>query len=177
MKKHFLLVDFDSAVKLTPAEKKKIDRWLAWASPVAEALLLKKGIIPKLKGVSSLRVSLLLCGEAKIRKLNRDYRQKDYVTDVLSFPSSENLRKSLKDAEIFDGELFVGDLAICHQKTIRQAREFSISYMDEFIHLFFHGLIHLMGYDHEISLKEEKLMEEWEKLALDLFSKTKKKGA
>lgn len=177
MKKHFLLVDFDSAVKLEPLEKKKIDLWLSWASPVVESLLLKKGIIPKLKGVKSLRVSLLLCGEAKIRKLNRDYRQKDYVTDVLSFPSSENLRKSLKDAEIFDGELFVGDLAICHQKTKKQAREFSISYMDEFIHLFFHGLIHLIGYDHEISLKEEKLMEEWEKVALDLFSKTKRKGA
>ncbi len=176
MKKHFLLVDFDSAVKLTPAEKKKIDLWLSWASPVVESLILKKELIPKLKGVKSLRVSLLLCGETKIRKLNREYRQKDYATDVLSFPSSENLRKSLKDAEIFNGEIFVGDLAICHQKTQKQAREFKISYMDEFIHLFFHGLIHLVGYDHEISSKEETLMEEWEKKALDLFSKVKDKS-
>lgn len=173
MKKHFLNVDFDSSIKLTPAEKKKLELWLSWASPVVETLLLKQDIIPKLKGVKCLRVSLLLCGEAKIKKLNSEYRQKDYVTDVLSFPSSENLRKSLKDAEIFDGEIFVGDLAICHQKTKKQAKEFGITYMDEFIHLFFHGLIHLMGYDHEISLKEEKLMEEWEKKALDLFSKTK----
>jgi probable rRNA maturation factor len=58
----------------------------------------------------------------------------------------------------------------------QQAKQFNISYMDEFIHLFFHGLIHLMGYDHEISEEEERLMQLWEKLALDNFSK-KKKGA
>jgi probable rRNA maturation factor len=49
--------------------------------------------------------------------------------------------------------------------------------MDEFIHLFFHGVIHLMGFDHEISLKEEKIMEAWEEVALKKFGDLKRKSS
>src|SRR5690606_12682401 len=128
------------------------------ASEVLETLWDKK--IISVKKPKVLHVSLLICGEAKIKELNREYRGKDKVTDVLSFPAHEDLRKSRLETD----ELFLGDLAICHQQTKRQAREFKIGYFDEFIHLFFHGVIHLMGYDHEISLKEEKLMEKWEQI-------------
>jgi probable rRNA maturation factor len=88
-----------------------------------------------------------------------------------------SLRQAPAQGEFRGQELFLGDLAICHQKVISQADEFNISYFDEFIHLLFHGVIHLVGYDHEISLKEEKIMELWEEKALSLFSKAKKKGA
>lgn len=170
MKKHpFLTVDYHSTVKLTPAETKKINAWLLYAGHTLEKLLEMKVIkAPKLEHIS---VSLLICGEKKIKELNSDHRNKDKVTDVLSFPSFENLRKGVYK----ERELFLGDLAICHQVTKRQAREFKITYFDEFIHLFFHGVLHLLGYDHEISLKEEKIMEEWENTALEIFSETKKK--
>lgn len=171
MKKHpFLVVDYLSTVKLTASEERQIRKWLDVAGQVVEKLL-KDKIIPT-KKVNSLEVSLMICGDGRIRELNRQYRQKDKVTDVLSFPAHEDLRKTTYQFE----NLFLGDLAICHAQTKRQAREFKITYMDEFIHLFFHGLIHLMGYDHEVSLKEEKLMEKWESLALEEFSKAKKKA-
>jgi len=169
MKKHpFLQLEYHSTVKLSTAEKAKLTKWFAVASEVLECLWDKK--IISVKKPKALHVSLLICGEAKIKELNREYRGKDKVTDVLSFPAHEDLRKS----KLKTDELFLGDLAICHQQTKRQAREFKIGYFDEFIHLFFHGVIHLMGYDHEISLKEEKLMEKWEQIALTTFSEIKK---
>lgn len=177
MKKHpFILFEFHSSVKLKSSESAKIHKWLGMASLVMGELITEKKLIHPgwLKQASSIRVSLLLCGEAKIRKLNREHRDKDYVTDVLSFPSFESLRKPPNKDDFLSSEIFLGDLAICHQKTIKQAKQFDISYWDEFIHLTMHGMIHLMGYDHEISAKEEKLMESWENKALTRFSDIKK---
>jgi probable rRNA maturation factor len=172
MNKHpYLTVEMQSSVKMTPAQIKKLQQWLKWASESLEDFM-EEGAIPQGK-MTGIQVSLLICGEARIKKLNSEYRQKDKVTDVLSFPHHESLRNKKPE---HSGVIFLGDLAICHQKTAKQAKEFSISYWDEFIHLFFHGILHLMGFDHEISLKEEKLMEKWEDRLLTIFS-TKKKGA
>ena len=170
MKKHpFLQVDYHSTVKFSPSEERQIKKCLQLAGEVVHDLF-KKKIIPA--SVKKLEVSLLICGDARIRELNREYRLKDKVTDVLSFPAHEDLRK-----RIFKGDvLFLGDLAICHPQTRRQAKQFNITYWDEFIHLFFHGLIHLLGYDHEISMEEEELMEGWEQEALKTFSKIKKRA-
>lgn len=176
MKKHsFIQVDFHSAVKIPAKDLAKMSKWLNMASEVMEQLVKKDKLIHAswLKKTDGIRVSVLLCGESKIKKLNREYRGKDYATDVLSFPTFETLRKAKPKDGFPSPEIFLGDLAICHQKAIKQAQEFDISYWDEFIHLYIHGLIHLMGYDHEISPKEEKIMQKWEKEALDFFSKIK----
>lgn len=164
----FLQVDYLSTVNLQPSLDRKISQWLNTASFVLEYLF-KQKIVPVKTG--QIHVSLLICGDLRIRKLNREFRNKDKVTDVLSFPANDNLRKNSLNQE----HLFLGDLAICHPKTIKQAKQFQISYMDEFIHLFFHGVIHLLGYDHELSAQEEKLMEKWEQLALKKFSELNKK--
>jgi probable rRNA maturation factor len=169
MKKHpFLTVDYQATVKFSPKEMRQMEQWLYMAGDVLQFLFTKKIIPGKVK---HLQVSVLICGDSRIRELNREHRNKDKVTDVLSFPAFDDLRKTTSN-----GELFLGDLAICHPQTKRQAKKFKIGYMDEFIHLFFHGAIHLMGYDHEISVKEEELMQKWEKIALDKFSETKKKA-
>lgn len=179
MKKHPFIVDFDAAVKLSPAEKKKLNTWLSIAGPVMQKILSADGIIHPTwsKDIQAIRVSVLLCGDLRMKKLNAEHRSKNYVTDVLSFPAHETLRLKQPKEDFKTPELFLGDLVICHQQTKRQAKKFDISYFDEFIHLFMHGVIHLMGYDHEISLKEEKLMQAWEKKALDAFSLAKKKGS
>jgi len=172
-----IIFDFVSKVKLTSSEEKKLNKWLALASEViGESLADAKFIHHSwVKSQKNIRVSLLLCGERRMKKINLEHRQKDYATDVLSFPAFETLRTKAQHFQLMEHELFLGDLVICHQKIISQAKEFKISYWDEFIHLLFHGIIHLVGYDHEISEKEEKLMSRWEDQLLSNFSQ--KKGA
>jgi probable rRNA maturation factor len=171
MKKHqFLQVDYQSTVKFTVKEERQLKEWLLMAGETLEYVF-KKKIIP-VKKLKTLEVSLLICGDSRIRELNREHRHKDKVTDVLSFPAQEDMRKTLYGPS----SLFLGDLAICHPQTKRQAKKFNIRYMDEFIHLFFHGVIHLLGYDHELSEEEEKLMESWEQEALKKFSEIKKRA-
>lgn len=172
VKKHpFLEIEYHSSTRLTPAEQKKLRQYLSLGGEVFEDLVREKIIKAQGKKTPRYMVSLLICGDQKIRTLNRDYREKDKVTDVLSFPAHESLRQLAAPGEF----VHLGDLAISLPQARRQAKEFSIGVWDEFVHLFFHGLIHLLGYDHEISIKEEKLMQKWEDRALELFS-AKKKG-
>jgi probable rRNA maturation factor len=169
MKKHpFLHVDYVTRVKFSKSEERQLQRYLGFADGALKDLV-KKGILPR-KRFKRIEVSLLICGDSTIRKLNLEHRNKDRVTDVLSFPAHENLRQELPAGD----QLFLGDLAICHPQAKRQARKFHVGYWDEFIHLFVHGIIHLMGYDHEVSEEEEKIMESWEERALDKISKIKK---
>jgi probable rRNA maturation factor len=176
MKKHqFLHIEIHTTVKFSAADKRKMQQWLSWSSEVLQTLAAEKLFKKESNELNSLRVSLLVAGEARIRKLNRDYRGKDKSTDVLSFPAIDNLREAKLGPYLNNGELFLGDVAICSPVARRQAKEFSISFWDEFIHLFFHGVLHLIGYDHELSAREEKIMQKWEQRALELFSKIKNK--
>lgn len=169
MKKPILQTEFRSTSRLSARDMKNMKFCMTLVSEVFSDLL-KAKIIPS-RPTQTYQVSLLLCGDERMRKLNHEYRQKDKATDVLSFPAHENLRK-ISPAE---DEVFLGDLAISIPTARRQALEFEISTWDEFIHLYFHGLLHLIGYDHEISEKEEVLMQKWEDRALTLIS-DKKKG-
>lgn len=173
MNKHQLLeVDINSSVKWSAAELKQMKIWLQRASTVSQ-ILMDEGLV-KDGGPPKIRVSLLLCGDARIKKLNFDYRAKDKITDVLSFPNADNLADNWKK-ETLNGELFLGDLALCIPQSKRQAREFNIGFWDEFIHLFFHGLLHLWGYDHERSARDEKIMQKWEDRSMELLSQVKSK--
>ncbi len=170
MKKHSLETEFHSTSPLSRRDTKKVQFYMNLASDVFSDLLRSK-IIPS-HPAQRFEVSLLICGDKKIRKLNLEFRNKDKATDVLSFPSQENLRKN----PLSEDTIFLGDLAISIPTARRQAKEFNISVWDEFIHLYFHGLFHLMGYDHDVSAAEEKLMQKWEDQALELLS-AKKKGS
>src|SRR5438270_7979467 len=79
----------------------------------------------------------LIAGDAELRRLNRGFRGKDYATDVLSFPVRHTPESSL------------GDLAISAARARAQARAFGHSTEDEIRILMLHGLLHLMGLDHE----------------------------
>ncbi len=168
MKKPILQTEFHSTARLSAGDRKRVMNVMDLASEVFCELLQEK-LIPFRK-TQTYQVSLLICGDNRIQKLNREFRHKDKTTDVLSFPSHENLRRISPAEE----EVFLGDLAISIPTARRQAREFNISVWDEFIHLYFHGLLHLIGYDHEISSAEEKLMQKWEDRALEKFSAKKK---
>ena len=112
------------------------------------------------------------CGKVKIKSLNNKYRQINKATDVLSFPIFENLRPDKKVSEKNLPQIELGDLVICKELAKTQAVEFKISYEQEVIHLAVHGFLHLLGFDHEVSSKEEKIME---KLEAELVNKIYKK--
>ncbi len=131
---------------------------------------------PHFAGVKDVTLTMTLCGRAKIKKLNREYRNKDYVTDVLSFPVYDNLRPDKKPKNKNLSQMDLGDLVICKEKAFSQAREFEITYEQEIVHLAVHGFLHLLGFDHEISPKEEKLMEAHEnELVGQVYKKLKAK--
>jgi probable rRNA maturation factor len=172
MKKHqFLNFELNITIRLSSGEKRLILKWLDLTSFVLEKFFQEK--FPRInKDLKNFQLSLLICGDKKIQTLNRDFRSLNKITDVLSFPNYENLRKNHKSL-IFNEELFLGDLAICYPQTKRQAKKFQISDHEEFIHLFFHGFLHLLGFDHELSRKEELLMQELEDWCLNELSRLK----
>ncbi len=126
-----------------------------------------------LKDYSKAKVELAvtLCGKSKIRTLNRQFRKKDKATDVLSFPLCDNLRKFPEEMPL----LSLGDIFICHEVASRQAQAFELSYEDEVVHLLSHGFLHLLGFDHEISPKEDKLMRGLEEELVKKISKRLKR--
>jgi probable rRNA maturation factor len=91
----------------------------------------------KLTGVSE--ISILLTDDAHQRVLNREWRQVDKATNVLSFPQIEPF-------STLSG--LVGDLSLARETLEREAAEMGISFADHYTHLVVHGFLHLLGYDH-----------------------------
>lgn len=110
-------------------------------------------------------LNLNACSDDHIRNLNKDHRQKDKITDVLSFPLQESIRWG--EFDNFSSEIEIGDIFIATGVCASQAEEFKISFREEFLHLAVHGFLHLVGFDHEISDEEEKLMEKSEKQIIE----------
>lgn len=115
--------------------------------------------------------SLTICSDKKMKNLNALYRYKSKTTDVLSFPLYDNLRKVEKH-EVPPGPVEIGDLFVSWPVCVKQAKEFGITPFQEFSHLFVHGYLHLLGFDHEISLEEEqKMQKEEERLIKKVYEK------
>ena len=96
-------------------------------------------------------VSFSFVDEEEIRRLNAAYRDKDAVTDVLSFPQYDDLRELDNEEEIC-----LGDVVICGRVARCQAEEYGHSYERELLYLFVHSILHLLGYDH---MEEEERIE------------------
>ncbi|MBU2512474.1 rRNA maturation RNase YbeY [bacterium] len=106
-------------------------------------------------------LSLFFCTSETVKSLNKTYRDKDQVTDILSWLYDDNEIEGPCKEEPW------GELAICLDVCKRQAEEAGLTLKTELLRLLVHGLAHLMGYDHEISLEEEKEMLKFE---MDLLS-------
>jgi probable rRNA maturation factor len=87
-------------------------------------------------------VVLAFVGTATIRRLNRTFRGKDEVTDVLSFPGAGGAGRGP------DGRLYLGDIVVCVPRASRQAAELGQSLEAELAYLTIHGFLHLLGYEH-----------------------------
>lgn len=121
------------------------------------------GVLFAEEGVDEERaeISLTLVSLEEIRELNRDYRDVDRETDVLSFPQFEDV----EDMPEF-GELCLGDVVICLDKVEEQAKEFGHSFERELIYLFVHSMLHLLGYDH-MEEEEKALMRQREEAVMN----------
>ncbi|MFR9274652.1 rRNA maturation RNase YbeY [Finegoldia magna] len=101
-------------------------------------------------------ISLSFVSEVEIRKLNSDYRDKDSVTDVLSFPLDDDFAIQTN---------LLGDIIICCKRAIEQAKEYNHSIKREIVYLVVHSMFHLLGYDH-IDESDRIIMRNKEKSAL-----------
>lgn len=99
-------------------------------------------------------LSLGLVGNREIQKLNARYRNRNEPTDVLSFPSGETLPAGIQ---------ILGDVVISVEKAEGQARKRRKTLEQEIEGLLIHGILHLLGYDHERSEKDAKIMRRMEK--------------
>jgi len=126
--------------------------YIAQALDLFETQLAQKNVIEK---KYNLELTIVFLNLEEAKRLNSNFRGKDYATDVLSF---ENM-----DPESY------GELIICSQVAKKQSAEHELSYRDELVYLILHGYLHLLGFDHEVSKKEEKLMFDLQDSLFDSF--------
>lgn len=102
----------------------------------------------------------------RMRCLNAFYRGVDRSTDVLSFPLSDE-SPAVDKYERCNRPTPLGDIVICVPKALVQAEEYGIPFRQETRRLLVHGLLHLVGYDHELSAYQKRKMEKKERELLD----------
>lgn len=107
-----------------------------------------------LKGENRIRVdlSVALVGEGRMREMNKKYRKKSRATDVLSFSYNDS-----------------GELVICLREVKKNAKKFNSTFEKEMARTLIHGILHLLGEDHETSKLKAKKMEEKQENYLKLF--------
>lgn len=120
-----MIIDFEDATGICPIAPDQVVSWVeSLASEIEEA--------------SELVIRVVDANESQ--KLNKTFRDKDYPTNVLSFPA---------DIQLPEGPTILGDIAICLPVVKREADEQSKRFDQHFAHMVVHGCLHLMGYDHE----------------------------
>ena len=113
-----------------------------------------------------IEIAVRLTSNDEVHQLNAQYRQKDKPTNVLSFPMiAPDLIESLTQNSD-DGEVILGDIVLAHGVCVAEAQEKGISVEDHATHLIVHGVLHLLGYDHQGD-SEADAMESMERAALE----------
>ncbi|WP_297887950.1 rRNA maturation RNase YbeY [Sulfurihydrogenibium sp.] len=105
--------------------------------------------ILKSLNLDNVEISITLTDDETIKKINKEWRNKDKPTDVLSFPQGETVEYKYK---------VLGDVIISLPYAKKQAEEIGHSYKEEIVRLLTHGILHLLGYDHETNEEDAKIM-------------------
>ena len=111
--------------------------YIPWMNIIGDVVT---GTLEYMKFKKEAEVSVSVVDGEHIKELNRDFRNIDRVTDVLSFPIGD------KNPET--GEIVLGDIVLCAEKVISQAQEFGHTRKRELAFLTCHSMLHLLGYDH-----------------------------
>lgn len=112
-------------------------------------------------------LSVMFVNSRRMKLINTRYRGAKKDTDVLSFPLMD---KQPQPGPLINGPYALGDIVISVPKALAQAKEFKVSFYDELLRLLVHGILHLIGYDHEINAYQKRKMEKKER---ELFNAVK----
>ena len=147
---------------------RNLNRWAQAASFVAPSARTRKKSLPRTD--KELALTIRVVGAAESRRLNRTWRNKDKPTNVLSFPAAPLSPGDTGEPPRFPAKEFseLGDLAICAPVVAREAREQGKSLQAHWAHLVVHGVLHLLGYDHETD-RDAEVMEARETKILAQF--------
>lgn len=112
-------------------------------------------------------LSIALVKEREIRDLNKKYLKKDKATDVLSFSQISDFSEKISE-KIKEFENILGEVIICPKVVKKNSKDFNIVFKKEMAKVLIHGILHLLGYEHEKSDKKLKEMQEKENYYLSL---------
>ena len=149
--------------------------WTLYGEENELALLQKAGLETALgrcvEADVPLAVELVFVDADEIRRLNRETRDTDKVTDVLSYPTLDGIKGKKIEGKNYpfdideEGNLLVGSIAICEERAKEQAQDYGHSYERELHYLLVHGIMHCLGYDHltdedktEMRSREERVL-------------------
>ncbi len=143
-------IDFNELVSIDSKYKNIIER-------VIKSTLIKENI----KG--DIEVSITICDEKEIKEINNKFRNKNEVTDVLSFPLIKDIsRMNINEYNV------LGDIIICLMKAIQQSKQHGHSIDREIGFLTAHSMLHLLGYDHIIKEEEKNMFKKQEEILEEL---------
>lgn len=111
--------------------------------------------------------AIILTDNDKMRAINSEYRNKDYATNTLSFPSNEIDPKNLEKLKIDNEFIYLGDIIFSYMVIKEEADAANITFENHYSHLLVHSLLHLLGYDHIDDLEAENM----ENLETEVLSK------
>ena len=110
-----------------------------------------------------MEVSIVLADDAFVQNLNRDYRDQDKPTNVLSFSALQEEEKTKLPA---DAPKLLGDVVVAYETTAAEARDQGKPLGDHLSHLVIHGMLHLLGHDHQTASRANEM----EKLEIDVLA-------
>ena len=122
-----------------------------WAEKITQKVLKAESVTPPYE------VSLVFTDSETVQKLNRDYRGVDEPTDVLAFYMLPQKEADSSFTLPPDGVLRLGEVIISYPQAVEQAKEQGHSIEEELALLIIHGILHLLGYDHEKPVEEAKM--------------------
>ena len=122
------------------------------------ALLSKVAQIHQIR-LNNFSLSVLACGDVKIKELNKEYRKKNNATNVLAWPAMHDLFYLDKDYLSYDKNnyLFLGDIAISYERCLREASVQNIQFNKHCCKLLAHAILHLLGYEHDVSVRTKRM--------------------
>jgi len=120
---------------------------VSWLRSVAEQVLIAQGVS------SNAELGLVITNQERVQELNRNYRGEDRPTDVLAFYMTSTAEEAGAESPSFvippDGILHLGEVIISYPQAVMQAKEHQHSVKKELAILIIHGVLHLLGYDHD----------------------------